>query len=257
MELGTRNPERKNDIRDVVFLHGWGSNGSVWTELAARLAPRYRAHVPDLPGYGRAPRCAPYALDGLADSVAGAAPPRCNVVGWSLGGQVALAWARRAPRQVDRIALIATTPCFLRRADWPHGVARDVLDGFSGALAADRARALKRFASLQSQDDDKQKQVARRLRAALAVIDIPAAETLEDGLRMLIGTDLRGTLGSIRQPALVVHGDRDRVAPLAAGEHLSSGLPSARLIVLEGVAHAPFLSRAREVATALQEFFDE
>lgn len=253
---GTRKPIQKNDIRDVVFLHGWGSNAAVWKDIVSRLAPRCRVHAPDLPGYGCAPLCAPHTLDGLADALARAAPGRCHVVGWSLGGQVALAWATRKPRQVAGVALIAATPCFAQRADWPHGVAPEVLAGFSSALAVDRPGTLKRFASLQAQDDDKAKQVARRLRAALAVNGMPGAKTLEGGLRILLGTDLRDDLGAINQPALVIHGDRDRVAPLAAGEHLSSGLPNARLHVLHGVAHVPFLSRPGEVAAALGEFFD-
>jgi pimeloyl-ACP methyl ester carboxylesterase len=55
-------------VRDVVLLHGWGSSARVWDDLAGRLAPRLRVHVPDLPGYGAAPACAPNALEAMADS---------------------------------------------------------------------------------------------------------------------------------------------------------------------------------------------
>lgn len=214
-------------------------------------------HAPDLPGYGRAPRCAPYNLDGLSDALAQAAPPRCHVVGWSLGGQVALAWAKRVPRQVDRVALIAATPCFPRRRGWPHGVARDVLNGFSGAIAANPAGTLRRFFSLQAQGDGKARQVTRQLRAALAARDGPDPEALLGGLRVLLATDLREKLTSIALPVLVLHGDRDRLVPLGAGEYLGRNLPDARLVVLHGAAHAPFLSQPQAVAEALLGFFDE
>ncbi|MGH9576962.1 MAG: alpha/beta fold hydrolase, partial [Terriglobales bacterium] len=163
MKLGTRNPKQKNDIRDVVFLHGWGSGAAVWQDMAAQLTPRRLAHAPDLPGYGAAPACAPYTLDVIAAVVARAAPPRCQVIGWSLGGQVALAWAKSAPQQVVRLALIAATPCFTQRTDWPHAVTAEALDGFMKGIAADRAGMLRRFISLQAQGDGKAKQVARQL----------------------------------------------------------------------------------------------
>ncbi|MGH8700320.1 MAG: alpha/beta fold hydrolase, partial [Burkholderiales bacterium] len=85
----------------------------------------------------------------------------------------------------------------------------------------------------------------------------PVPEALAGGLRILIETDLRDALGSIRQPVLVMHGDRDSLAPLAAGEYLSRRLVNARFLVLRGAAHAPFLSQPEETSAAVREFFDE
>ena len=262
MELGTLNPEHGtwnagHDVRDVVFLHGWGSGAAVWRDMAAHLAPRRLPHTPDLPGYGAAPACVPYTLDGIAAALARSAPTRCHVVGWSLGGQVALAWARSAPQQVVRLALIATTPCFTQRADWLHAITAEALAGFSKGLTAERAGTLRRFMSLQAQGDEKAGQVARQLRTAHAARNGPALETLAGGLRILIESDLRDTLGSIRQHVLVMHGDRDSLAPLAAGEYLSRRLLNARFLVLRGAAHAPFLSKPEETSASLREFFDE
>src|SRR5688500_10131120 len=111
-----------SSVRDVVLLHGWGTTAAVWKDLGTRLAPRFRVPAPQLPGYGAGPECAPCTPDTVAGTIADAAPACCSVVGWSLGAQVALAWARAAPRQVARLALIAATPCFTRRAGWPHGI---------------------------------------------------------------------------------------------------------------------------------------
>jgi pimeloyl-[acyl-carrier protein] methyl ester esterase len=73
---------------------------------------------------------------------------------------------------------------------------------------------------------------------------------------MLAETDLRGELSAIAQQTLVVHGDRDAVAPFAAGEAMARLLPAARLEIVRGAAHAPFVSRPREVAAVLREFLD-
>jgi pimeloyl-[acyl-carrier protein] methyl ester esterase len=252
LKLETRNSKLKHDIRDVVLLHGWGSSASVWGGLLALLAPRLRVSAPDLPGYGSNRPCEPCTAERMADAIALTAPPRCHVVGWSLGGLVALAWAALAPRQVARLALIAATPSFLRRPGWPDAMSAESFAAFEEATAADPARALRRFASLQAQGDASAKQVARQLRGALAT----GAAALGAGLGVLRETDLREKLHALSPPALVVHGARDRLVPPAAGERLASLLPGARLLMLPGAAHAPFLSQPAPVAAALVDHFD-
>ena len=256
-EPATRNPERQHDGPDVVLLHGWGLNAAIWTDLSARLAPRFCVRALDLPGYGTRPACRPYTLRGLAGEVARRAPRRCHVVGWSLGGQVAIAWARRAPRQVRRLALIATTPSFTQRADWSCAVAPQVLEEFARALATDYPGTLRRFLALQAQDDERARQVVAALKRGLLERGAPPAPVLELGLKILLTADLRAELAEVTQPALVLHGERDRLTPVAAGRYLARALPAARFVPLTGCAHAPFLSQPGRVAEALQEFFDE
>ena len=149
---------------DVVLLHGWSMHGGVWNGLARALAPHCRVHAVDLPGYGASPACTPYALERIASELASLMPQRCAVCGWSLGGQVALVWARDAPSQVKQLALIATTPCFARRDDWPHAVEARVLHEFAEALAADHDGTLQRFLALQTLGDAHAGPVNRRLR---------------------------------------------------------------------------------------------
>ncbi len=253
----TRNSELQHDSPDVVLLHGWGLNAAIWADLAARLAPRFRVRALDLPGYGTCPACRPYTLRGLAGAVARRAPRRCHVVGWSLGGQVALAWARRAPRQVGRLALISTTPSFVQRADWPCAVAPQVLEEFARALAADHPGTLRRFLALQARGDERGRQVVAALKRRLLEPGAPPAPVLEQGLKILLTVDLRAELAEVTQPALVLHGERDRLTPVAAGRYLAQALPAARFVPLTGCAHAPFLSQPERVTEALQEFLDE
>lgn len=241
---------------DVVLLHGWSMHGGIWSKLARAFAPRYRVHAVDLPGHGASPACNPYALERIASELASQMPQPCAVCGWSLGGQVALAWAHGAPRQVKRLALIATTPCFARRADWPHAVEARVLHEFAHALAADYDGALKRFLALQARGDARAGLVNRRLRECFLARGRPATQVLQQGLEILLGADLRSQLYAITQPTLVVHGDRDGLTPLAAGEYLSRMLPNARLEVVNGAAHAPFVACAGEVSALLVDFFD-
>ena len=254
-QYGIRHSDQKRDVKDVVLLHGWGFSAGVWEDLAERLAPRFRVHAPDLPGYGAAPACAPYTLDTIAGAMARTAPRRCHVVGWSLGGEIALAWARRAPRQVQRLALIGTTPCFTSRPGWPCATAPAELHEFGRSLAADRAGTLAQFVAVQAKGD------ARALRFVGLLKQLIECGTrghvLAAGLTVLSSADLRRELTRIRQPALVLHGAHDRIVPHVAGRRLAAALPDARFALLRTCAHAPFLSQPREVAQMLREFFDE
>ena len=253
----TLHVETTGEGPDVVLLHGWGMHAGIWDGIARELARSFRVHAVDLPGYGASAACTPYTLGRIAQELVANLPSRCHACGWSLGGEVALAWARCAPRQVMRLALIATTPCFARRGDWPHAVEADVLHDFAQALATDCDGTLQRFLALQAQGDGQSKQVVRRLRQTLFARGRPGAAVLQQGLEILLGTDLRRELHLIGQPALVVHGDRDGLTPPAAGEYLGRMLPNARRVVMAGAAHAPFVSDAKGVGALLGEFFDE
>lgn len=251
----------KSSAEHIVLLHGWASHVHVFRGLTRALEKRFRVQVLALPGYHGANTCAPYTLERIADTVAANAPPLCNVVGWSLGAQVALTWAQRAPRQVSRLALIAATPCFTQRTGgvnaWPHAVSAQVMRQFTTQIQRDCATVLRRFVALQSLGDTHAVRVAHKLRSALFTNPLPPQDVLEAGLELLRTTDLRDALPKIQQPTLVIHGDKDAVTPSAAGQALAAALLHARFQLMSGAGHAPFLSDAAAVATLLQEFVDE
>ncbi|MDP2239028.1 MAG: pimeloyl-ACP methyl ester esterase BioH [Burkholderiales bacterium] len=242
---------------DLVLVHGWGMHAGIWDGLARELSAQFRVHAVDLPGYGESATCDPCTLEHMASLLARQMPQRSLVCGWSLGGLVALTWAALAPRQVARLALIATTPCFTQRVGWPHAIAADVLHDFAEGLRTDYAATLKRFLSLQALGDAQARQVAQRLKVSLLARAAPDPVALGQGLEILLNADLRDRLGAIGQPVLVVHGDRDLLTPLAAGEYLSRNLPNAQLVRLHGAAHAPFVSNVQGTGALLKRFFDE
>lgn len=243
----------------LVLLHGWGAHRRVWDALAARLETDLQVITitPDLPGHGAAPAPTPYTIGQIIDQLADAAPAQCMVAGWSLGGQLALAWAQRHPRQVTRLLLLAATPRFVGTAGWPHGMASDVFDEFSAALRHDAAATLRRFLLLQARGDAQARAVARQLEMALALQPRPADAVLAQTLDWLRSTDLRAALPQIMQPALVIHGDCDPIAPPAAGEYLAAHLRHARLALLAGVAHVPFISVPDVICKLISEFCND
>jgi pimeloyl-[acyl-carrier protein] methyl ester esterase len=240
----------------LVMLHGWGLNSAAWAPLLPHLEQRFRLVLIDLPGHGRnrAAAAAPN-LAGWAAAVAEVAPPGSAWLGWSLGGQVAMA-AALAGQDIRRLVLVATTPRFVAAPDWPCGVPAEVLAGFAASLARDHDKTVRDFLSLQLRGDTRAATLLRTLRALLASSPAPDPAALAAGLDILAATDLRAQLPALALPALVLAGERDRLTPAAAGQRLAAALPDGRYRVLADAAHAPFLTHEEEFAAAVASFLD-
>jgi len=234
----------------LVYLHGWGLHGGIWSETSALLP----GLTPDLPGYGDVATVTPYTAETLADVLAATLPDGAAVCGWSLGGIVALAMAARHPNMVARLVLVATNPAFVSRLDWEYGLASDVLAEFARALGEDYKATLLRFLSLQARGGEQARAVIERLRGSVFLRGEPAPAVLAAGLDLLRDVDLRAVVGQVRCPVLVVHGAYDMLCPLGAGRWLAENLPDARLALHERAAHAPFLSHPDWFAAELRGF---
>jgi pimeloyl-[acyl-carrier protein] methyl ester esterase len=250
--------------RPLILLHGWAMHSGVWLPLLPRLVDRYRVHCVDLPGHGHSAAVAPYDVGALAGAVAAAvcALPDVGgtapvVLGWSLGGLVALEWTRAQPDSVRALALTAASPCFVQRPDWPHAMSPVTLAQFGDEFAASYRRTLLRFLTLQVQGSEDGRAALASLRTHLFDRGEPEPETLRDALSLLATTDVRGAIPSIAIPALVIGGDRDTLVPSDALRWLAAALPRATLALMPGAAHAPFLSHPHAFVAALDRFCDE
>ena len=254
----------------LVMLHGWAMHSGVWGDLPARLGARFRVHAVDLPGHGFSAPMVPLTLDALVDVVsarfAGETEP-LTVVGWSLGGTLALRWALRNPRAIAQLVLVATTPSFVARDDWPHAMTAARLAQFGDELRVSYKLTLQRFLSLQLAGDKEGRATlgsgSSDGRATLAALrrDLfargePPPAVLADALQVLAATDLRAAVPAIVAPALVVSGEHDALTPAAAGAWLADALPRGRFVSIPGAGHLPFLSNPKAFAQAFDAFVD-
>jgi pimeloyl-[acyl-carrier protein] methyl ester esterase len=240
---------------DLVLLHGWALHGGMWGPWLDRLAEHHRLHVVDLPGHGHS-AWSPAITDlvGLARAIAPALPRDAAILGWSLGGMIALELARLQPQHVGPLALIATTPRFLAGSDWDAGLRPEVLAGFAQGIVDDYQRTVRTFLALQTHGDENATATLRLLRNRLTTRSEPDARALEAGLQILRTTDLRAALPHVTQPTLVLAGEYDRLTPPQAGRELASALPAAEFTLVERAGHAPFLSHADAVLAELLPF---
>jgi pimeloyl-ACP methyl ester carboxylesterase/DNA-binding CsgD family transcriptional regulator len=182
----------------------------------------------------------------LAEIVRALDAEELSLLGISLGGCAAVAFAATTARHVRSLALVGAfahgedvAPAPLReallstvRAHWGAG-ARALSDIW---LPGANAKIRERFTQLQ--------------RAAAS----PAVAA--DLLAAVYDADVRQQAGEVRAPALVVHRRHDRAIPFAAGRALASLLPDARLVALDGDPHIPWLGDSDAVIGALTSFFE-
>jgi pimeloyl-[acyl-carrier protein] methyl ester esterase len=245
----------------LVFWHGWAANLRVFDAWRAQLADQWHTTAVDLPGHGLSDwepgletAAAPLIAARMLARLLPLLPPRATLVGWSLGGQLALQAAALAPGRIARLVLIGTTPCFLRAADWPQGVEASRLEQMRAQLSADYRGTIRDFLELQVRGSRDAAAVQATLSAALLQHGAAQPAALQAGLALLAGTDLRAQLAGLRLPVLVIAGQYDRVTPPAALAALAAQLPQAQYLEVPRAAHAPFLSHGAALLPAVRAF---
>jgi pimeloyl-[acyl-carrier protein] methyl ester esterase len=239
---------------DLLLIHGWGMNVSVWLPLAKELEKAFRVTLIELPGHGESPWNDSTGLESWAEQVLEAAPADAIWLGWSLGGLVMQQASVMRPGKLRGLVGMATSPCFVQRDDWPCGIAPAVLESFAGELNADTRKTLRRFLALQVQGATDAKALLSQLRREFDSRPAPRLAALQAGLDILLYSDLRTPLEELDLPVSWILGERDTLVPVSLAEQLPALQPEMKLQVIEGAAHAPFLSHPSRCIEILQEF---
>lgn len=249
---------------NLVLIHGWGMSGAVWQPLVKKLGKLFTLHIVDLPGMGLSRPVEPYHLHALAEKVAETLPADADVLGWSLGGQVAMRVALDYPDLVRRLVLVGSTPCFVNKSfdqqlteyksTWDAGIDPEVFGNFADNVNEDYHKTMTQFLTLQCMGASDARSTVKLLRHKFAERPAPSSQTLFRALDILLETDLCAEVTQLRKPTLLIHGDRDTLAPLQAAHWMVQHLPSAFLRVMAGASHAPFLSHQEQFINAVEQF---
>lgn len=237
----------------LALLHGWGMNPRVFDALSAQLENHVTLLPLALPGHGGTVTLPMNTLVTWASHIARKLTSQTMLLGWSLGGQVAMRIALDHPDTIKRLILISTTPKFVADGGWQAGIARKDLQTFGADMQDDTRATLLRFLSLQTRGVAAQKSILQNLRASFFSEPLPEPQALAAGLEMLLQTDLRAEVAQLVQPTMVIHGSLDKLTPPAAGTWLAKNLPSARAVLIDGAAHSPFLSHTQQVVQTIVE----
>ena len=242
--------------KSIVMLHGWGMTSKVWRKLADKLSESFQVILIDLPGYGSNRILSDdHNLASICEEISSIIPQQSIVLGWSMGGLVAMWLAAHYPALVGKLILTNSTPCLVKRDDWP-GVERSVLDGFKKNLVKNINKTLLRFISLQinlknRNDILKQQQFLKDIAGNK---DNYSHHVLAHGLDILCDSDLRLLLAKIRCAVLWILGDEDVLVPSSIATKLNTYLPQAQVKLILHAAHIPFISHPDMFLKIIEEF---
>lgn len=242
----------------ILLLHGWATSSAILGPLAEAVSAGRRVVRYDLRGHGTS---APAPTAGLDDHAAdlralldGLSLDGVLLVGWSLGAQVILRALPAIARRVRAAALIGATPRFTECDGWIHGLPARQVEVLAQRFARDPARTRARFLADLLSPAEREELGPARIAAIDSGMPLPDSRAALAGLDVLATSDLRGELGAIALPVLLLHGDADPICLPGAARATAAAIPGARLALFAGAGHAPFLTREAEVAGALLAF---
>jgi len=243
---------------NLVMLHGWSMNSAVWHDLASSLSQNFTLYMVDLPGHGQSDwQDQDLNLDILLTNLASQLPEKAHYLGWSLGGLISIAFADRFPERVNKLILMAATPCFVKKSDWSAAMEPKIFKEFSNNLDDNQSDTLKRFLLLQAHGSQYSRDTIKQLSAQIANQNPPHKAALQAGLELLINTDMRTQLAGLQCPVKMILGDRDTLIPkqmLIDAKQLQSRLDTT---LLTGAGHAPFIAQAEQCHHEIEQFLND
>jgi pimeloyl-ACP methyl ester carboxylesterase len=241
----------------ILMLHGFGSSLHTWEDWARLLEADHRVIRLDLPGFGLtgpdptgdySDARSMAVLRALLDRLGVA---RATLIGSSMGGRIAWAFAAAHPDRVAKLVLVApdgfASPgvAYGRRQEvpalmhvLPYTLPRSMLRANLAAAYADPARMTE--ATVQrSYDLMLAPGVRRAIIARMGQVVLPEPVPL---------------LRRITVPTLLLWGEQDRMIPIANAQDYLAALPDARLVALPGIGHVPMEEAPEATIAPLRDF---
>jgi pimeloyl-ACP methyl ester carboxylesterase len=236
---------RRGKGTPLVLLHGYPLDHSIWDKIIPLLEAKFDVVAPDLRGFGASsPVQAVFGMDELATDIRllldHLGIQNAVITGHSMGGYVALAFARLHPERLLGLGLVSTqvladTP---DRKEGRYKLAAEV-EQKGPAVVVDSMVA--KFSSNVAVQGDARRVMERQTSAGI----IGALKAMAER------QDSTATVTDLGLSVVVVHGTGDALIPVERARELVASAPRAKLVELAGIGHMPMLEAAQETATAL------
>jgi non-heme chloroperoxidase len=248
----------------VVLIHGYPLSGASWEkQTAALLAAGCRVITYDRRGFGKSSQpTTGYDYDTFAEDLRKVVTKlelqKFALVGFSMGGgEVARYIGKYGSQGVSKAVFISSVPPYLlKTADNAEGVDLAVFQGIEKAVAADRyAFFTEFFKNFYNLDAFLGKRISDEVVRTSWNVAAGASATASLACVATWYTDFRKDLARVEVPTLVIHGDADRIVPLASsGQRTAKMIKGARLSKIEGAPHGLLWTHADRVSAELVEF---
>jgi class 3 adenylate cyclase len=247
---------------DLVFLLGWPSHlalmweNPAFAEFLHRLASFSRVIVFDRVGSGmsdRGPTGHTFedGLDEIRTVLDAVGSTQTAFFGCHLGGRLALLFAATHPQQTTAVVTFASHPATLRDDDYPWGSTPEERAWLLESIRTGGLDLETLFRDIAPTDATDPATVRWWTTFWFSAASMP--ESIDE-ITAMGPVDIRGLLGAVRVPTLVLHRTRDRLADVRASRFLADRLPSATFTELPGDDHLPFFGDQDTVVALTQEF---
>lgn len=259
---------RKNNVtlagaldapRTIIFSHGFGSDQSVWNDMAAALASDFRLVLFDHVGAGNSLQQAfvqhrylnlgGYAGD-LIDICQALQLRDAILVGHSMGAMVGVLAAIRQPEHFSRLVLIGASPRYLNDQDYHGGFSKDDLARVYSAIVRNFAHWADEFAPLMV-GAGQAPGFAEAFAATLKSIPPKKALTVACSV---FQSDHRADLGQLDKPTLLIQSANDYAVPMTVARYLNQHIRGSVLKVIDAGGHLPHMTAPQAVLAAMHGF---
>ena len=217
----------------LVIVHGYNGSSDYWyPETVLGLAQRRHVIAVDLPGNGLSGKLARHDLETLSNFIVRFIETlgyrKADLLGHSMGGQLAVAAAILRPDRVRSLVLVdsAGLPDLVKHL-WMVPIV---------ALADSSLRQWRYYPTF----------IKIGLRA----------RSKQECLQMVRKQSIRESLSRLDLPVFIMWGEKDRVVPVEHGYYMANHIPGAKLAVVEGVGHMPFYEKPEECNRLILDFIE-
>lgn len=238
--------ERRGTGAPLVLLHGYPLDHHLWEDVASLLVDTFDLIIPDLRGFGESSTVDSfYTMEDIASDIAALLDhleiQKAAIVGHSMGGYVALAFARLYPERVSGLGLVsshvlADAP---DRKEGRYKSAAEVADKGIGSVVA---AMTPKFTSNPELQQFARESMERQQPAAY----IGALKAMAERV------DSTPLFSSLQIPVVLVHGDADQLIPIDRAREVKAALPNAYLVEINGAGHMPMMEDPQKTAEALK-----
>jgi pimeloyl-ACP methyl ester carboxylesterase len=239
----------------VILLHGLGGDVSNWAMTIPALSGKYHVYAPDQIGFGKSDKpLANYRVAMLVEFLdvfcRKLGVQKATLVGNSLGGWTAAAFALAHPEKVDKIVLVDAAGYSSKRWGGPE-MTKEALAALNPSTTEDFKRLLSLILYNKAMLTDQFLETA--LTNKLKRGD---GYTINSFIESIVrGEDfLDGRTKAIKTPTLVVWGKDDGLTPLGLGKAFTEDIPGAQLVVIDNCGHVPQMEKPAEFNSALLKF---
>jgi len=237
--------ERQGKGSPLVLLHGYPLDHHLWDAVVPLLKDTFDLIIPDLRGFGESTTVdTPYTMYDFASDIAGLLDQlgvqKTAIAGHSMGGYVALAFARLYAERVSALALVSSQ-VLADPPDRKHGRYKSAAEVAEKGISGVVDTMTPKFTS----NPEWQAFARQNMEAQQPAAYIGGLKAMAERV------DATTLLPAIKYPFVVIHGDADMLIPIERAREVKAALPESHLFEIKGVGHMPMCEAPDETAQAL------